>query len=303
MSEPTLPTTGGAPSAHPVCPRHPDRESYVTCQRCRRPVCPECQRPAPVGVQCADCVREAARAARPTRTVFGGRTSDGNPLVTKALIGLCVAMYAVQLLRPATTAALDFSPLEGWAEPWRAVTAAFLHLREMPLHLGVNMLVLWQIGPYLEGLLGRARFLALYLISAIGGSAGVLLLAPTPRTIVRTSAEAAEYAGWATPVVGASGAVFGLFGAMLVLNRSLGRSSGAMYAVVAINMAFGFFYPGISWQGHLGGLIAGVAVAGVFALLAHGTRRRWQWPGAALVLIVIVGVMVVDYLSVPALYR
>ena len=271
MSEPTLPTASGAAAAHPVCPRHPDRESYVTCQRCRRPVCPECQRPAPVGVQCVDCVRDAARAARPTRTVFG----------------LCVAMYAVQLLRPATTAALDFSPLEGWAEPWRAVTAAFLHLPEMPLHLGVNMLVLWQIGPYLEGLLGRARFLALYLISAIGGSAGVLLLAPTPRTIVRTSAEAAEYAGWATPV----------------LNRSLGRSSGAMYAVVAINMAFGFFYPGISWQGHLGGLITGVAVAGVFALLAHGTRRRWQWPGAALVLIVIVGVMVVDYLSVPALYR
>ena len=302
MSEHTLPATSGAPGAHPVCPRHPERESYVTCQRCRRPVCPECQRPAPVGVQCVDCVRESARAARPTRTTFGGRTSDGNPLVTKALIGLCVVMYAVQLARPGTTGDLAFAPIVGWEQPWRAITAAFLHSPQMPLHLALNMLWLWQIGPYLESLLGRARFLALYLVSAIGGSAAVLLLATAPRRLI-TAAEASQYSSWAVSVVGASGAVFGLFGALLVLNRKLGRSSGPLYGVLAINAIFGFLYPGISWQAHLGGLVTGAAVAGVFALLANRDRRSWQWPALALVLVLIVAAMVLDYSSVPDVYR
>lgn len=303
MSYPTLPEGVGGATPRPVCPRHPDRESWVSCQRCRRPVCPECQRPAPVGVQCVDCVREAARTVRPTRTAFGGRTIDGNPLATKAIIAICAAVYVLQFLRPVTTEDLAFVPVIGWHEPWRALTGAFLHSPSTVLHLGLNMLMLWQIGPYLESLLGRARFLALYLVSAVGGSAGVLLLAPAPRSILFTSAEAAQYAAWATPVVGASGAVFGLFGALLVLNRHLGRSSTPLYAVLAVNIVFGFIYPGIAWQAHLGGLVTGTAVAGVFAVLAHRDRRSWQWPAMALVFALVIAAMVIDYLGVPDIYR
>lgn len=305
MSDPTEPEpepeAGAIP--HPVCPRHPARESGVSCQRCRRPACPECQRPAPVGVQCVDCVRESARTVRPARTVFGGRTSDGNPVITKAIIGVCVAVYLVQLVRPVTTEDLAFVPVVGWHEPWRALTAAFLHSPSTVLHLGLNMLMLWQIGPYLESLLGRARFLALYLVAAVGGSAGVLLLAPAPRAILISAAEATKYAAWATPVVGASGAVFGLFGALLVLNRHLGRSSTPLYAVLAVNIVFGFVYPGIAWQAHLGGLVTGGLAAGVFALLARRDRRSWQWPAMALVFALVIAVMVIDYLGVPDIYR
>ena len=191
----------------------------------------------------------------------------------------------------------------GWHEPWRALTGAFLHSPSTVLHLGLNMLMLWQIGPYLESLLGRARFLALYLVSAVGGSAGVMLLAAAPRAILVTAAEAAKYGAWATPVVGASGAVFGLFGALLVLNRHLGRSSTALYAVLGVNIVFGFVYPGISWQAHVGGLVTGVAVAGVIALLGHRERRTWQWPAIALVFALVLAAMVVDYLGVPDIYR
>ncbi len=303
MSDPLQPEAATGADPRPVCPRHPDRESWVSCQRCRRPVCPECQRPAPVGVQCVDCVRDAARTVRPARTVFGGRTSDGNPVVTKAIIGVCVVVYILQLLRPATTDDLAFVPVVGWHEPWRALTGAFLHSPSTVLHLGLNMLMLWQIGPYLESLLGRARFLALYLVSAVGGSAGVMLLAAAPRAILVTAAEAAKYGAWATPVVGASGAVFGLFGALLVLNRHLGRSSTALYAVLGVNIVFGFVYPGISWQAHVGGLVTGVAVAGVIALLGHRERRTWQWPAIALVFALVLAAMVVDYLGVPDIYR
>ena len=209
----------------------------------------------------------------------------------------------MQFLRPVTTEDLAFVPVIGWHEPWRALTGAFLHSPSTVLHLGLNMLMLWQIGPYLESLLGRARFLALYLVSAVGGSAGVLLLAPAPRSILFTSAEAAQYAAWATPVVGASGAVFGLFGALLVLNRHLGRSSTPLYAVLAVIIVFGFIYPGIAWQAHLGGLVTGTAVAGVFAVLAHRDRRSWQWPAMALVFALVIAAMVIDYLGVPDIYR
>ncbi|MBK8470702.1 MAG: rhomboid family intramembrane serine protease [Actinomycetales bacterium] len=297
-----MPPPVGEPTAPPVCPRHPDRESWVSCQRCRRPVCPSCQRPAAVGVQCVDCVAEGAKSIPATRTVFGGRTV-GTPRVTQALIAVCAAAYVLQLTQRSTTETFAFVPLLGWEQPWRALTAAFLHSPTMPLHLALNMFWLWQIGGYLESLLGRARFLALYLVCAIGGSAGVLMLAPAPRAILRSSAEAAQYAAWGTPVVGASGAVFGLFGALLVLNRHLGRSSAALYGVLAVNVVFGFVVPGIAWQAHLGGLVTGVIVAGVFAVLSTRERRTLQWPTLAVVLVVIVAAMVLQYQGVPDIYR
>src|SRR6476469_5198574 len=176
----TDPTAYQPPVDVPVCPRRPDRESHVRCQRCGRPVCPECQRPAAVGVQCVDCVNQGAREVRTTRTIFGGAVNPRGAIVTYTIIAICVVVYIAELVSPAVFQRFAFSPATGASEPWRALTAAFLHSPQMFLHIVFNMLVLWQIGPYLEGLLGRLRFLVLFLVCAVGGSAGFLLLAPPP---------------------------------------------------------------------------------------------------------------------------
>ena len=228
------------PAAEPVCPRHPDRVSYVRCQRCERPVCPECQRQASVGVQCVDCVREQAKSVRAARTVFGGQVRDGRPVVTFTLIGVCIGVYVLQLLIPGFTNAFSFTVDQARDEPWRFVTSAFLHSPGLPLHIAFNMIVLYQVGPYLESLLGRVRFLALYMVCAVGGSVGYLLLAPRPSIGVASA-----------DVVGASGAVFGLFGALLVLQRRLGQETGGVLVFIGINFALGFIVPNVAWQSHL----------------------------------------------------
>jgi membrane associated rhomboid family serine protease len=275
MSEP-------APSqAEPVCPRHPDRVAYVRCQRCGRPTCPECQQPAAVGIQCVDCVREGQKSMRMPRTQFGAKvTPDGRPVVTMTIIGICVAVWLMQQASPTLSAALNFSPPAARTEPWRFLTSAFEHSPGQMLHILFNMYALWVLGSYLEPMLGRLRFAALYLICAIGGSVGYLWL---------TSPQLDPVAGvyyW-VPVVGASGAVFGLFGALLVLNRHLGRSSGPIIGVIAINAVIGFVVPGIAWQAHLGGLLTGMAVAGVITATAPQNRRRFQLPAMAAVLVLL----------------
>jgi membrane associated rhomboid family serine protease len=283
-----------------VCPRHPDREAYVRCQRCGRPACPECQRPAAVGIQCVDCVREAARTTPSARTVFGGRATDGTPVVTYTIIGICAVVYLAQRANSSVTQNFAFAPFLGWTEPWRFVTAAFLHSPATIFHILLNMFALWSLGQYLEPMLGRARFAALYLISGIGGQVAVTLLAGSP-TIPGLRAGLDD--AWLTPVVGASGAIFGLFGALLVLNRHLGRSSAAMYATIAINAAFGFFYPGISWQAHLGGLVTGVVCAGVIVVFRRQGVRHLVWAALTAVLVLLVAVTVVKYLTVPEAIR
>jgi membrane associated rhomboid family serine protease len=162
------------------------------------------------------------------------------------------------------------------------------------------MFALWTLGQYLEPMLGRARFAALYLISGIGGQVAVTLLAGSP-TIPGLRAGLDD--AWLTQVVGASGAIFGLFGALLVLNRHLGRSSAAMYAMIAINAAFGFFYPGISWQAHLGGLVTGVVCAGVIVVFRRQGVRHLVWAALSAVLVLLVAVTVVKYLTVPEAIR
>jgi membrane associated rhomboid family serine protease len=259
-------------AAEPVCPRHPDRVSYVRCQRCDRPACPQCQRPAAVGFQCVDCVREQARGTPSVRTVFGGRSSGQRPVVTQTIIGLCVLFYLAQLVPGSgVTAALELAPSRVAQEPWRLLTSAFLHSPSFVLHIVFNMFVLYQVGPWLEQALGRARYAALYLICALGGSVGYLLLA------VRTSFPAALQ----PPVVGASGAVFGLFGAMLVLSRSLGRRDQALVATIAINFVLGLVIPNVAWQGHLGGLVVGVVAALIIARASGPRRAALQWAGLA----------------------
>ena len=269
--------------SEPVCPRHPDRVSYVRCQRCGQPTCPECQRPAAVGIQCVDCVREGQKSMRMPRTQFGGEvTAGGRPVVTQVIIGICVAVWLMQEASPRVTSELLFSPFLGATEPWRFLTAAFAHSPGQVLHILFNMYALWVLGQYLEPLLGRVRFAALYLVSAFGGSVGYLMLASPPLTAADVT-----NSSWVTPMVGASGAVFGLFGALLVLNRHLGRSSGPMFGVLAVNAVLGFVVPGIAWQAHLGGLLTGLALAAVITATAPQLRRRLQLPALAAVLVLL----------------
>lgn len=270
--------TAGVPADIPVCPRHPDRVSYVRCQRCGRPACPDCQRSAAVGIQCVDCVREAARSVPAARTIFGGTARSGRPVVTITLMAICVAVFVLQLAIPnyAVLQQFAYAPLTTEAEPWRMLTSAFLHSQGFLLHIAFNMYALWILGSALEPALGRSRFLALYLVSAFAGSVGVLLISPVD-----------------TAVVGASGAIFGLFGALFVVVRKRGGDVRQLVVLIAINAVLGFMGSGIAWQAHLGGLVAGFLGGLVFAYAPQGPRRNLiQWGGLAVLLLVLVGLTV-----------
>lgn len=287
MTQPP-PGWGGATGAHdgaggsdvPVCPRHPDRVSYIRCQRCRRPACPECQHSAAVGVQCVDCVREQAKGERRPVTVLGGRTGAGadKPYLTMAIIGICVVVWLGELLSPRVFQEVAFAPALGLSEPWRIITSAFAHSPHQPMHILFNMYALWLVGGYLERLLGWARYLAVYVVTALAGTVTWLLFQPVDSFV---------------PVVGASGAVFGLFAAVIVLNRHLGRDSSGMIATIAINAVIGFVVPNVAWEAHLGGLVAGGLVAGALALARSRRTPAIAWGGIigvlALVLILAVG--------------
>jgi membrane associated rhomboid family serine protease len=230
------------------------------------------------------------------RTQFGAKVSrDGRPVVTMTIIGICVAVWLLQQVSPLVTDRLAFVPAVGSAEPWRFLTSAFAHSPGQLLHILFNMYALWILGQYLEPMLGRVRFAALYLVSAVGGSVGFLLLASPP------VAGGLPSASWQTQMVGASGAVFGLFGALIVLNRHLGRSSAPMFFVIGINAVLGFVVPGIAWQAHLGGLITGAAVAAVITVTAPKNRRRLQLPGLVVVLILLVVAVAAKYATVDNL--
>ena len=203
--------------------------------------------------------------------MFGGAVDEaaanGRPVVTFTIIGICVVSWLLQLLTGGRwTELLWFWPWGGAYEPWRFLTAAFLHSTS-PLHILFNMYALWFTGQFLEPLLGRLRFAVLCLLSALGGSVGVLLLAGDPYTS----------SAWLTPVLGASGMVFGLFGAMLPVLRRLGRSLGQVLVLIAINGAIGFFVPRIAWEAHLGGLVVGALVACAYAYAPKERRALVAW--------------------------
>ncbi|HET7784223.1 rhomboid family intramembrane serine protease [Pseudarthrobacter oxydans] len=282
----------GIPSAEPsaqvpVCPRHPDRPSYVRCQRCGRPACPDCQRAAAVGFQCIDCVNETKRSTPEVRTVYGGVAAAGKPLVTFGIIAVCAVVYALQWLIPGQAVYEQFAynnvfatPQYGAFEPWRMLTAAFLHSPDSLLHILLNMYTLWIFGQVLEPLLGRVRFLALYLLSAVGGSVGYLLLNP-----VLVPGQGL------VGVVGASGAIFGLFGAMLLVQRQRGGDTRQLWVLIAINGVIGFLIPQIAWQAHLGGLITGALCAAVLAYTPRGPRQGFlQAAGLVAVLALLIAV-------------
>ena len=256
--------TDAARNPDDYCYRHPDRQSFIICQRCGRTICPECQTQAAVGVHCPECVKES-RASQPRTTpriVNAFRRPGDRPIVTYTLIGINVVLYVLELIpgiREVVYNELAYSPLSGYttAKPWTMLTSAFLHSPSSFFHILFNMYALFIFGPQLEHLLGRGRFIALYLIAAFAGSVGVLVLAPT------------TYA-----VVGASGAIFGMLGAYFIIARKLGGNAGQLLVVIALNLAIGFFVPNIAWQAHLGGIVGGAAVAFVFVM----TRKRSQKP-------------------------
>ncbi|MEJ2578272.1 MAG: rhomboid family intramembrane serine protease [Kineosporiaceae bacterium] len=242
-------------------------------------------------MQCVDCVREAARSAPVARTVFGGRAATG-ATVTKTIIGITVGAFVLQLVGgSAVTFRFEFIPAYAVAEPWRFLTSAFLHLTSFPLHILFNMYAVWLVGPYLENLLGRARFAALYLISAFGGSVGFFVLAPA--TIDAGGV-------WWGGALGASGAVFGLFAALLLVNRHLGRDTAGIIGIVLINGALGFFVHSIAWQAHLGGFITGAALAAVLTYRPQRRRGEIHLLGMAAVAVGLILLVIVKAASVPA---
>ena len=256
----------------------------MRCQRCGRPTCPECQRQAAVGIHCVDCVAEAARALPTTRTALGGVRHDGRPIVTLTLIGLCVVSFVLQLVVPGWTVRWLFQPYAAFVEPWRFLSVAFLHSETNYLHIVFNMVAIWFVGPMLEQVLGRSRFLTLYLLSAIGGSVGSVLLATDMTAMVQFS-------------VGASGAVFGLFGAALVITHRLGGDYRGLIGLIAINFAIGFIATGIAWQAHLGGLITGGVLAAAYAYAPKDRRTMVAFVAPALVAVVLFVAAVLKYSS------
>lgn len=243
--------------AAPTCYRHPDIVSYISCHRCERPICPQCQVSAPVGVQCVECVAQANRSLPTQKTEFGGRLRAGAPLVTYAVIALNVFVYLLQWIIPGFTNSLVLAPAIAAYEPWRLITSAFAHSTSSFLHLAMNMYGIYIFGTLLEPKLGRLRFTWLYLLSAFGGSLGILLLsAPLSATL------------------GASGALAGLFLATFVVFRSNKQALRQMGIILALNVVLGFVVLGISWQGHLGGAITGILAACCIVLIPRSNPQR-----------------------------
>lgn len=261
----------------PVCPRHPDRVAYVRCQRCDRPACPQCQVPSAVGVHCVDCARKNASSRREVSSLLGGRAIT-DALVTKGLVIACVTIYLVQMALPSLGAQFAFVPAVASSQPWRFMTTAFLHASLM--HLAFNMWALWVLGSALEPILGRWRFAALCALSALGGS-----------TMIYWLASPTAPASWLTSTVGASGAVFGLFAALFIIQRRFGRDTRAIVGLLVLNLAISFIGANISWQGHLGGLVTGAIVATLYAWAPRNKRTVYGVCGTVGIAIALIGVI------------
>jgi membrane associated rhomboid family serine protease len=263
--------------AVPVCYRHPGRETYVTCNRCGRPICPDCMTEAAVGFQCPECVNAGRRTQRPVRTAFGGSRAGNAGYVTITLIalnvlgllvgvavagvgsvaggGLFTNVTKLQMMfgsfAPTYQIAGNFVPAGSQVGDvytgiddgavYRLLTSMFIHYGI--LHLLLNMWALWMLGRNLEAALGPMRFAALYILSGLGGSIAGYLFSPGSIS------------------AGASGAIFGLFAALFIVLKRLRRDTSSVVPILVINLVLTFTIPNISIAGHLGGLVAGALVA------------------------------------------
>ena len=271
------------PRAAPECPRHPGVRSVDYCKRCNRPMCVDCAIPTEVRSICVDCSSSKKRWMRSSSRA----AAVGAPVVTYAMMAICVLMYALTWVLPSLTSSLALVPAQLMAHPWTILTGAFLH--GGVLHILFNMLSLYWVGRAIEPVMGWWRFLTVYLVSALGGSAFILawcLIQPT-EIFVST--------------VGASAAVFGLFGAVFVLQRLGGSDTTAILTLLGVNLVYGFVVSGISWQGHIGGAIAGVGATWVLVRMARprpGVTQVYQNRREAVVALgMIAGMLVLNALA------
>lgn len=278
-----------AQAAPPVCYRHPGRATYVSCVRCGRPACPDCLRPAAVGHQCVECIRGGNRGVRQTVGRFGGAVPS-QARVTQVLIGLNIVLYLILLAHPSLAsdwwmlgrATVNGQPSGVATGQWyRLVTSAFL-----PgtgglglLDIAFNMWALLVVGPAMEHQLGSVRYLAVYIGSAIGGSVSYYFLAPPNQ-----------------PALGASGAIFGLFGAWFVIARRLRLDARGVVFLIVVNLALGFAVPYIAWQAHVGGLVTGAVLTAAYVYAPRRRRGATQLAATVAVLAILaLGVIVRDH--------
>lgn len=302
MSQPQEPPAYG-------CYRHPDRPTYIRCQRCGRPICGDCMISAAVGFQCPECVATGARQTRQNEGVYGGTRSRNPQATTLTLIAVNVVVWVGILLtggynsrlfdalalmpagrcgsvaqpdsfypdagRAVCEAMADGRWLPGVADGWfwQVVTSAFTHVDV--IHIGLNLINLWFLGPSLEQVLGRGRFLAVCGLSALGASAAVMWLS-NPQSQTN----------------GASGIVFGLLGALGVIAYKVHGDVRTILILLGVNLAYSFIGAGISWQGHIGGLLAGALVTALIAYAPRESRRRFQVVGMSALAVVLLVLIV-----------
>ncbi|MFN0028866.1 MAG: rhomboid family intramembrane serine protease [Acidimicrobiales bacterium] len=273
------------------CYRHADRGAGVSCQRCDRPICPDCMISASVGFHCPNCARSnAQRVVKPSARWSNNQTMV-RPVATLVIIAINVAVFMFDYTQRNSVLFERFA-LIGYGnyrdigeigvaqgEWWRLVTGGFLHGGAM--HLAFNMFALWSLGQIMEQVLGSVRFAAAYMASLLAGSFGVMVLSPNDIT------------------VGASGAVFGLFGLLLMLqlSRSIPLRQTGLGLTLALNLGITFVIPNISIGGHLGGLAGGA----VIGLSLFGLPRSARQPNAAVGWAVIAAVAVVATIGAVAL--
>ena len=277
------------------CYRHPDRETGLSCSDCGRPICADCATFAPVGIRCPD---HAGTRKGPTKRIRprpvlrtpGVALASGSAPITRVLIAINVVIYLITVSQGGgfnSPGGKLFSqwilwgplvPHGGW---YRLVTAMFLHASI--IHIGFNMYALWVIGTPVEQYLGKVRYVGLYFVSGLAGSAGALLLTPN------------------NPTLGASGAVFGILGAMMILEwQATGRFAGNALTWIVINLVIDVFVPGISLGGHIGGLIGGILITLSYAHWRDGRAQHGQIgiPGVLGLLVVAGGSVALAYFRV-----
>ncbi|TGN31031.1 rhomboid family intramembrane serine protease [Aeromicrobium chenweiae] len=266
------------------CYRHPDREAYISCQRCGRLICPECMREASVGFQCPSCIAEGAKTVRQPKNLAGGAITRTAGVASLAIIVLNVLAYLVTAATDGQRgsffgdgAMVGYYVADG--EIYRLLTSTFLHAGI--LHLLFNMYALYLFGPFVERAIGTVRFVVAYLTMAIVGSVFVYLLA-APGTVT----------------IGASGAVFGLFGMAMMLLLKAKQDITTLLVLLAINAFISVAGSNISWQGHLGGFVAGVVLG---AVVAYGPRERKQLLQAAVLAVIWAGVIAAVVLRTASL--